>query len=444
MTNTTTARRSATGTKWHQLRRTKLIDEIHGFVDTQRMRRKYTPGWFEDVERTLHEKVMELERELTSEIMAGHDVDAGAIEIEGTAHRRVLRAAQTYVTRRVPSCRRWLYPSETRTKSVTRGIVASASSASLDTESPDRAVCRGAMTPRKPRIVCPSAAYSLEEQSRSPPKIGRTMEQAREHPGRAARLIRWLPDGAVSVALSLDGVLAPIDGGNSPTDVRNAAANEGRVSKGPAGYREVGCATLSFCDAKGEMLGAIRMARTPERNKRTLKASLAQELLAVLRQNPELTVVKVADGVDDNWTYLSHELPRGEEVLDFFHASEHLHEAVAAAYGDGTRDTRHRFEELRDSLRDDDDGVDRVIRAIDYLRKRFPHRDNIRRCAGYFRKHRARMNYAALAKQNLPIGSGVVEARARPSSLSRLKLSGMRWGHGAQALRRRVDKRSLQ
>ena len=74
------------------------------------MRRKYTPGWFEDVESKLHEKVMELERELTSEIMAGHDVDAGAIEIEGTAHRRILRAAQTYVTKAGPVVvERWIY-----------------------------------------------------------------------------------------------------------------------------------------------------------------------------------------------------------------------------------------------------------------------------------------------------------------------------------------------
>jgi hypothetical protein len=58
-----------------------------------------------------------------------------------------------------------------------------------------------------------------------------------------------VPDGAHTVAVSIDGVLAPIDGGNSPTDVRVAAASEGRLSKGPIGYREVGCATLAFCDA---------------------------------------------------------------------------------------------------------------------------------------------------------------------------------------------------
>jgi hypothetical protein len=293
------------------------------------------------------------------------------------------------------------------------------------------------MTPQKAEELFERVggmAPSKSSLDRLPKLISERWELDREAHEAALRDALIIPEGTVSVAVSLDGVLAPIDGGNSPVDVRNAAANEGRTSKGAAGYREVGCATLSFCDAQGDLLGAIRMARTPERNKRTLKASLAAEVLAVLQKAPNLTIVKVADGVDDNWTFLSGELPTGEEVLDFFHASEHLHAAVAAAYGDGTRDTRHRFEELRDILRDDDDGIERVIRAGDYLRKKFPHRDKIRQCAAYLRKHRGRMNYAALVARGLPIGSGVVEAACKTLVAQRLKLSGMRWGHGAQAI----------
>ena len=40
------------------------------------------------------------------------------------------------------------------------------------------------------------------------------------------------------------------------------------MSKGPAGYREASCATISFCDEKGDMLGAIRIARAPEPKKK--------------------------------------------------------------------------------------------------------------------------------------------------------------------------------
>jgi hypothetical protein len=55
------------------------------------------------------------------------------------------------------------------------------------------------------------------------------------------------------------------------------------------------------------MLGAIRMARAPEPNKRTLKASIAAELCSAIRQAPGLKRVKVADGVDDNWSFLAEE-----------------------------------------------------------------------------------------------------------------------------------------
>jgi hypothetical protein len=74
-----------------------------------------------------------------------------------------------------------------------------------------------------------------------------------------------------------------------------------------------------------------------------------------------LKVVKLTDGVDDNWSFLTDELPDGVEALDFFHAGEHLHAAIAAAYGDGTTKTRHRYEELRKVLRDEPGGVTRVI-----------------------------------------------------------------------------------
>ena len=45
---------------------------------------------------------------------------------------------------------------------------------------------------------------------------------------------------------------------------REATLAAGKHTKGPAGYQEVGCATLSFYDAEGERLSTVRMARMPE------------------------------------------------------------------------------------------------------------------------------------------------------------------------------------
>ena len=90
----------------------------------------------------------------------------------------------------------------------------------------------------------------------------------------------------MSIAVSLDGVLAPIDRANNATDVRAKAAAEGWGSKGPAGYREASCATVSFCDEKGDLLGAIRMARASETKKATLKKMLTAETSAIRRAAP--------------------------------------------------------------------------------------------------------------------------------------------------------------
>ena len=433
--STTTATKSLLG-------RAERVDEILKFVDTQRMVRKYAPGWFGEVETELRKKMLELERELTAEIMVAHDIDAGAIEVFGKAHRRVLRAAQTYVTKAGPiTVERWLYRDrdDDEAKSVSPMELRLGIVGAFWTETAAKTALWvvAQMTPQKAEELFERVEGGMQPSKSSldrlPKLVSERWESERDEYEAALRDAIVIPEGAVSVAVSIDGVMAPMEDTN-PVEKRNAAANEGRICKGPVGYREVGCATISFCDEHGDLLGAIRMARTPEKNKRTLKASLAAELCAVLRKNAALKLVKVADGVDDNWTFLSDELPEGEEALDFFHASEHLHAACAAAYGDSTRETRHRFEELRDTLRDEPDGVVRVIRALDHLRKRFPQRKTLHQCAAYFRKHRRRMNYASLVERGLPIGSGVVEAACKTLVAQRLKLSGMRWGRGAQPI----------
>jgi hypothetical protein len=295
------------------------------------------------------------------------------------------------------------------------------------------------MTPQKGAELFVRAGNMTPSKSslqRLPSLVADAWNANRDSFERALRDGLVIPEGTVSIAVSLDGVLAPIDGGNSPTEIRSQAASVGRLCKGPAGYREVGCATVSFCDEKGDLLGAVRMARAPESKKASLKNMLAAEVAAIVGARPELKLVKVADGAADNWEFLaSSKLPDGEEVVDFFHATEHLHAAIAAAYGDSTRETQYRFESLRETLRDDEQGVEKIIRAIKHLAHKHSRSDAIRQALGYFRKHRKRMRYAELKARGFMIGSGIVEAACKTLVAQRLKQSGMRWSAGgAQAI----------
>ena len=420
------------------------LEKLREFLETEGMKSKTGPRSFADFEQELHERMMKAERDIVAAEMAKLDIDADAIVIGGKVHRRVLRQSQTYVTSagevvvertlykdRGDEDGRCVSPME-----LTLGVIG-------DFWTP-RAAQQALwvvtqMTPKKSAELFERVGNMTPSKSRLdrlPKLIDARWEEGREEFERALRDGFEIPEGSVSIAISLDGVLAPIDGGNSPTEVRAQAAEEGRLSKGPAGYREASCATLSFCDAKGDLLGAVRMARAPETKKATLKKMLADEVSAVVRAHPELKIMKVADGALDNWDFLSSKaLPEGEEAIDFFHASEHLHDAVANIYGDGTHETRFRYETLRDTLRDDHRGVDKAIRALKHLAAKHPRKEVVKRELAYFRKNKKRMNYADLKAKGFMIGSGVVEAACKTLVTQRLKQSGMRWSvPGAQAI----------
>lgn len=162
------------------------------------------------------------------------------------------------------------------------------------------------------------------------------------------------------------------------------------------------------------MLGAIRLARSPESGKATLKNQIAAELSVVLGMNPALKVVKIADGAEDNWTYLSELVPSAPEIIDYFHACEKLNEVLGAAYGEGTREARLRFEDRKEALRDDENGVTKVISTLARLSTKYPNKASITGALNYFKKHRQRMRYAHFKSLGFPIGSGVLlRLRAR-------------------------------
>ena len=256
---------------------------------------------------------------------------------------------------------------------------------------------------------------------RLPKALSARWEAQRESFEASLRKSAEVPEEAVTVAVSLDGVMVPMK-------------HDGTKHES-AGYREAGCATLSFYDAEGERLDTVRMARMPEPKKHTLKTTLGAELDAVLDQRPRLSVVKLADGAKDNWTYLRDALPEGVELIDFFHAAEQLKGAFDAAYGDADPKATAQFHKHRHILRHDPEGVARVIRALLHLRSKYPRRERIAQVLGYFRRNRSRMRYAQAKAQHLPIGSGVVEAACKTLATQRLKRSGMRWRHaGGQAI----------
>jgi len=277
-------------------------------------------------------------------------------------------------------------------------------------------------------------APSRSSLDRLPKALNAQWEPKREQYEQQVLEAAEIPAEAVTVAASLDGVMVPVRGTNAKA-MKAKTRSRGQPAKGPAGYREVACGSLSFYDVNGVRLRTWRMARMPEAKQRTLKEQLQRELDHVRARRPDLTVVLVADGAANNWEFLAT-LQATHQVVDFYHAAEHLKRALDLAMGASSVRTQAKFEKLRRVLRDDTDGVGKVIRALKRLKpaKRGDHRD-YRTGVNYFIKHRERMRYAQLHAANLPIGSGVIEGTCKSLASDRLKRAGMRWDtSGGQAI----------
>jgi hypothetical protein len=407
----------------------------------EKRRRAPAVSDLEGFEREMHALFAAAECEALAQELARLDVDVPVILVEGVAHRRVVRCEETYfgaagplrVMRSLYSTRqdseRAVCPLELRGGIVEgRWTPLAARQATwvvahlTPQEGEDLFAMLGGMKPSKSSL------------DRLPKQVSERWEAERERFEAALRKGESVPKEAASVAVSLDGVMVPMKDGKRG-EKRARAKADGKLQRGPAGHQEVGCATLSLYDAQGERLETIRLARMPEPKKATLKVALSAELAAVLAQRPDLLVTKLADGAKDNWEYLTDLEPPSPQVVDFFHGAEHLRGAVAAAYGETSAKTNAQFEKLRLVLRDDDAGIEKVIRSLAHLRDEYPKRKKIATELRYFRNNRHRMRYARMVAQNLPIGSGVVEAACKTLATQRLKRSGMRWRHdGGQAI----------
>lgn len=418
---------------------TRAMDQLQDFLRQRREAREPIEA-LEAFEQELHRLFVAAEREALGQELARFDLDVPTIEVEGERYHRVLRCATTYTSAvgpvrvarslyRRPHSGHALCPLELRAGIIEGSWTPWAAKQATwvvahltPKEGEELFDLLGNMTPSKSTL------------DRLPKALSVHWEAHRPHFEATLRHQEALPDEAVAMAVSLDGVMAPMKDGQRQAKRQQACA-KGQSPSGPAGYQEVGCATVSYYDRHGERLCTRRMARMPEGNKATLKSQLTAEVMGALIRRPDLRVVKVADGAPDNWSYLAETLPVGEEVLDFYHAATHLGDALGAAYGEGTLQSQERMETLREVLRDAPDGVDTVIGALCRLRTRYPRRQAIHKALSYFREHRHRMRYGALRAQHLPIGSGVVEAACKTLVSQRLKRSGMRWRTaGGQAI----------
>ena len=161
-------------------------------------------------------------------------------------------------------------------------------------------------------------------------------------------------------------------------------------------------------------------------------------------------VVVLGDGAKWIWTLAARRFPQAVQIVDWFHAREHLWALAQLLYGEASAAAWTWCETLAGELwvAQTADDVALVATAAEEAwttpRKDLPdgtprrtharHRD-VTKAVGYFTANASRMRYGAFRAQDLPVGSGVVEGGCQSVLHTRLKRPGACWSVvGAEAM----------
>jgi hypothetical protein len=142
----------------------------------------------------------------------------------------------------------------------------------------------------------------------------------------------------------------------------------------------------------------------------------------------DLTVL--ADGAAWIWAAAAERFPAAGQVLDIFHASQHLAAAAAALHGEGTAEAGDWLEHGRGRLLADGwPGLLDHIGAAPAEGRTAAGQAAVDELIGYFAKHTGRVGYYGRLRAGRSIGSGAVEGLARRMG-RRLKVPGRGWDAG--------------
>jgi hypothetical protein len=132
--------------------------------------------------------------------------------------------------------------------------------------------------------------------------------------------------------------------------------------------------------------------------------------------------VVLGDGAVWIWNVADEACPGAIQIVDLFHAKEHLASLATAIFGApgdrATAWTHARYADL------DAGHLRRLVRA---LRAHLPTTPTAAQDIHYFFRNRRRMRYPAFRAQGLCVSTGVVEAGCKTAIGARLKRSGMHW-----------------
>jgi Uncharacterised protein family (UPF0236) len=306
----------------------------------------------------------------------------------------------------------------------------------------------GSLSPALTRMLGLAASMvSFAESSRLLAELAgvavdaKTVERCAEALGRAiADDERAVVEPRVPVAPTL---YLGLDGTGVPMRAAELAGRAGKQPDGSARTREVKLVTVWTAEGRDRdgiavrdagslsYSAAIESAATPD-TATALSPFAARVEREAQRRGVDRAArrVVIGDGAPWIWNLAGELFPDAIQIVDLFHAKEHLCAVGKAVYGPtselartwaGARHAELERGELEDLLAE--------------LRRRADAHAEARACLEYITRNAGRMRYAEFRAQGLSVSSGVVEAGCKVVVGSRLKRAGMHWSlAGANAI----------
>jgi len=130
----------------------------------------------------------------------------------------------------------------------------------------------------------------------------------------------------------------------------------------------------------------------------------------------------LGDGALWIWNLTDEHFPDAVQIVDRFHAKQHLSDVAKSIYGAGSDLAQQWGHERHDEL--DAGDIDAILNA---LRLHSPKDDEARKCIDYVERNRERMRYPKFRAAGLCTSTGVVEAGCKVAIGTRCKRAGMHW-----------------
>lgn len=260
------------------------------------------------------------------------------------------------------------------------------------------------------------------------------------------------------VSSSADGAMVPLRGIAASVDTSNDGPDDTAEAVASRSYREARIITVTaygkpneskertvtlYDDqgkAHGECVGFQRprlgtlvfgeMPSTEGPKGQRAATALGQILDAIRQACPDAAFKGTTDGGQWPEQTIDEAVGKDNRNADFYHATEHLGAASKAAYGDSDLATAF-YKRWRTELLTSDGAAEALSDELAKLAKTpgraAAARKILEREAGYFRKRADNMQYAELLRNDMIIGSGIVEAAVKRLITLRMKRTGATW-----------------